>query len=395
MSILDSLLKFMRLLGTILEQMLLDQSLRCLAKPLEETEILELIGTEDFQYLDFFFVGQVLDKVTHVTGDDADVAGLVVKGARCTLGGEDGDAGAAFDEEGPFVCVGCGIVSMLDIECRGLGVLTMPVHLSDRTRLNSKVASSHGLGDGEVGAVRDPDLSARGVERLLSQHLVSELQLALLVALAAAWDFLLNGVWVASLENVLLFLGNCTEDFRRNAEVLCQNALGSQTHPVGKQEGRVLGEVAVVKDEEEFCAIGRKTLERVRVARGEVPEVALLKVVYKATALGVECSDADLAFEHVGPFGLLVPMEFTNDAFLEAHVDTSKLLGSTELTNGGFTGPAAFFNADVRVCKGPAHVGNGAMVSGWRSHKIWILAFSVPVARTHHACAVTIALGND
>jgi hypothetical protein len=43
--------------------------------------------------------------MTHVARHDADVAGLEVEGARGAFAGEDGDAGAAFDEEGPFVGV--------------------------------------------------------------------------------------------------------------------------------------------------------------------------------------------------------------------------------------------------------------------------------------------------
>jgi hypothetical protein len=43
--------------------------------------------------------------MTHVARHDADIAGLEVEGARSTFAGEDGDAGAAFDEEGPFIGV--------------------------------------------------------------------------------------------------------------------------------------------------------------------------------------------------------------------------------------------------------------------------------------------------
>jgi len=106
--IANSLGKFLRLFRTIREQVFPDKSLRRLAKPLEQTEVLVLVCTEDFQHLDVLIVRQVLDEVAHVAGDDAYVAGLEVECARCAFGGEDRYAGTASDEEGPFVCVGCG-----------------------------------------------------------------------------------------------------------------------------------------------------------------------------------------------------------------------------------------------------------------------------------------------
>jgi hypothetical protein len=85
--------------------MVLHQFLRRLPKPLEQREILELVGAENLENFDVLVVAEVLDEVPHVARHDADVAGLEIKGARGALAGEDGDAGAAFDEEGPFVGV--------------------------------------------------------------------------------------------------------------------------------------------------------------------------------------------------------------------------------------------------------------------------------------------------
>jgi hypothetical protein len=99
-------LKLLSLLGARSKQMLLDQPLRRLAQPLEQREVLELVGTEDFENLDGLVVAEVLDEVAHVAGDHADVAGLEVKSSRGAFCGEDGYARATFDEEGPFVCVG-------------------------------------------------------------------------------------------------------------------------------------------------------------------------------------------------------------------------------------------------------------------------------------------------
>ena len=108
LGITNRFLKLLRLLGTIRKQVLLDEPLRRLTKPLEQAEILVLVCAEDFQYLDVFIVRKVFDEVAHVARNDAHIAGLEVESARCAFGGENGHSGAAFDEEGPLVCVGCG-----------------------------------------------------------------------------------------------------------------------------------------------------------------------------------------------------------------------------------------------------------------------------------------------
>ena len=128
------------------------------------------------------------------------------------------------------------------------------------------------------------------------------------------------------------------------------------------------------------------------MARGEVPEIALLQVVDEAAALGVESCDADLAFKDVGPLCFFVPVELADDTCFQAHVHTGKLLARAKLTDSGLTRPATFLDANVRVGKRPAHVGNGAMISAWRADKVRILSFTSSVPWAHHSCTITIAL---
>jgi hypothetical protein len=82
--------------------------------------------------------------------------------------------------------------------------LTVPVHLANRTRLDVEMSSRYGLGNGEVGRVRNTNLSASRVERLLSKHLVGELQLGLLVAFACTGRLLFNRIRAGALEDILL-----------------------------------------------------------------------------------------------------------------------------------------------------------------------------------------------
>ena len=48
------------------------------------------------------------------------------------------------------------------------------------------------------------------------------------------------------------------------------------TEPVSQQEGRLLGEVAIIKDQDELGAVGTKALQRVGNTAGEIPQVALV-----------------------------------------------------------------------------------------------------------------------
>lgn len=167
---------------------------RRLAHPLEEREVVELVGAEDLQDLERLVVAQVLDEVAHVPGHDADVPGHVVERAGVAFRGEDGDAGATADEEGPLVRVG------------------VPVHLAHGAGVDVEVGGCDGLGDGEVGGVGDADLAAGCVPGFLVEHLVGESLLGLLVARAVG-GFLLDGAGHGALEDVLLGLWEVVEDF--------------------------------------------------------------------------------------------------------------------------------------------------------------------------------------
>ena len=83
------------------------------------------------------------------------------------------------------------------------------------------------------------------------------------------------------------------------------------SQPVCEKESGVFGEVAVVEDEEEFCAVGGEALEGVGVARGKavgsvngidrkgnleggeyvLPKIAFFEVVDEAAAFGIKSSD--------------------------------------------------------------------------------------------------------
>ena len=188
------------------------------------------------------------------------------------------------------------------------------------------MARGDGLGDGEVGRVGDAHLAAGRVDGFLVEHLVREVEFGFF-DLFPLWDFVRDRARERSLEDVLLGLGEGVEDLGREAEVFRQHRLGRVREPVREQEGGFLAEVAVVEDEQELRAVWRETLERVRVARGEVPEVAFEEVVHEHAAFGVEGGDAHGAFEHVCPLRFFVPVQLADHAVVQAHVDSGEFDG--------------------------------------------------------------------
>ena len=124
-----------------------------LCEPLLDREVLKLGRAEHLEHLDRV-VADVLDKVGVVFRHDADVAGLVVKGAGVAVGGKDGDARLAAEEEGPLVGVG------------------VPVHFAQAVWVDRDMGRGRRLGNWEVGRVSDAHFAAREFKGFLLEHAV-------------------------------------------------------------------------------------------------------------------------------------------------------------------------------------------------------------------------------
>jgi hypothetical protein len=98
------------------------------------------------------------------------------------------------------------------------------------------------------------------------------------------------------LEDVLVLLVDVLKDLWRQAEVLCYNGLGCMLNPLVQEESRILGKVTTVKDQQEFGSVFTQALERVWVARWEVPQISLLQVIDERTTISVQRCNTDLAF---------------------------------------------------------------------------------------------------
>lgn len=185
--------------------MVSDHSLWCLTKPLEQGKIPKLVRPKHLEHLDRL-VTDILHKVAHIPGDDADITRDVIKRPGGPLGGEDGDTGFTTDEEIPLVGVG------------------VPMHLPQRAGLDNGVGGGDGLGDGEVLGVGDADLAARGLDGVLGEHLVAKVQLGLFDILAAR-ALILNRTGVAPLEDVFLARGQVGKYLGVEVEVLGDDRL--------------------------------------------------------------------------------------------------------------------------------------------------------------------------
>ena len=122
------------------------------------------------------------------------------------------------------------------------------------------------------------------------------------------------------LKNKLFSLRHLGQGGLGDAEIFGDDVRGRVRHPVGEEDGLVFGKVAVVEDEHELGAVGRKSLNGVRNAGREVPEIAFFDVGYKTFSIAVDARNARAAVEHVGPLRGGVPVELADAAGGEAHV---------------------------------------------------------------------------
>lgn len=102
-----------------------------------------------------------------------------------------------------------------------------------------------------------------------------------------------------------------------------------------------------------------------RDALREEPEVALLDVLLKVVGAVINPGDTYPALEDVRPLGVVVPVQVTHGALVEAHVRRAEFARHRKLADGDLARPSTVLESHVRVRPGPLHVEHGAPV-GWR-----------------------------
>src|SRR6266480_1411722 len=258
--------------------------------PLIERYIGEVITLEDFEKAHRRVAG-ILDVMAHGKGNETDIAGAEVEGARLTRSAEHAHACLALDVILPLVGVG------------------VPMQLPHSAGVNF----DQGRGDRanrEVAGIGDPHRPALGLDRLLRHQPVAEAlryggDAGNFVRAERSWD----GGW----EDVALArVRGMPEKRSRYAKILGKHLVRYVLEPVGDQERVFFVKVAIVKDQKEFAAVWIETLDRVWNPRREKPEIADADIVDEVAPLRVDGGNAGGAVKHVRPLGGLVPMHLAH-----------------------------------------------------------------------------------
>ena len=145
--------------------------------------------------------------MAHALRHDTHVPGHVVEGAGVVAAREHGDARAAADEKGPFVCVG------------------VPVHFAHAAGRDGHVCGGYGFADGEVGCVGDADGAAGCGDGGLGEHAVGESEGGLFDG-GGGGELFVHGGGDGAGEDVFFRGGNVVEDFGGEAEVFGEDGFG-------------------------------------------------------------------------------------------------------------------------------------------------------------------------
>src|SRR5207253_1124255 len=111
------------------------------------------------------------------------------------------------------------------------------------------------------------------------------------------------------------------EHLSRNAKILGKHLWRRMGEPVRYQQRVELAGIAIVEADHKFATVGPEALQRMRLASRKIPEVTLVNVGNKRPADGIENRDATTAVGHDRPLRGLVPMQFSDPASRQAHVD--------------------------------------------------------------------------
>jgi hypothetical protein len=101
----------------------------------------------------------------------------------------------------------------------------------------------------------------------------------------------------------------------------------------------------VIKDQEEFGAIGAKALQRVWIAGWKIPDISRSDVLYISTSLWIEDGDTATTIGHKSPFGSKMPVKLSDAARAKAHVDARDSLRDGEIVLRDLPSPASVLDA--------------------------------------------------
>src|SRR5258708_34235941 len=100
------------------------------------------------------------------------------------------------------------------------------------------------------------------------------------------------------------------EQRRRNTEIFAEHFGRRMFEPIGDQEGVVFVEIAVVEYQKEFTTVRTESLDGMRNAGGEIPQIADAHRINEIPPLRLDGREARTALNTVGPFRAVMTVEF-------------------------------------------------------------------------------------
>ena len=239
------------------------------------------------------------------------------------------------------------------------------MHRPHGARAYRQQAGSDGGGDAEVGAVGDLHEATAVIadlRRIGEREGEGELRRACLARHGRL--HLGERSRHLALEDPAILQRDILERLGWHAEILGQHIGRRVRHPVGGRQCVELRRSTIVEGEHELAAVRTEPLQRMRQAGRKIPKIALSHIGNIRTTFHVEHGYAAVAVGHDRPLGLLVPMQFTDAAGGEPHVDAGNLAGDREVGLRDLASPAAVLDAPRREIKRGPELRHAANIRG-------------------------------
>ena len=142
----------------------------------------------------------------------------------------------------------------------------------------------------------------------------------------------------------------------RLTKTLRQNILGSVRDPIiDIESGACSLEIALVEDKQVLVLI-RKALNHMRLALGEVPDIALVEDFILVTTELVNSADTNLTLVDIAPLGDTVPVQLANAAFGQVLLGTGDVVAGGQIGDDLLSDPATGQLAGLGVGEAPFEV---------------------------------------
>ena len=182
--------------------------------------------------------------------------------------------------------------------------IRMPVQLPQCSGLQRHNRGRNRLANREVSGVNDTDRPPPASGLLHS--LLARMERIARIARQLAKRMVDLSITNRRIQDIRIRRRSLLKHTSIHSKALRKDVLGRMCDPVVDIEGGAYGiEVAVVKGKEVFVLF-LETLDGMRFALGEVPDVALAETVDLVATFFVHSGDDDFAFVHESPFGLYV-----------------------------------------------------------------------------------------